>query len=328
MNKKKLLISSTAMTGVLLTVLILGMVVADTDDSATGSFGLNAPPVVSGVQVVDASYALSNTLTPDDTTVFGVNTTVQHSSEIAWIKNVTWYIFDDSVHGSDWASADPDGIQLTAITWTEVSDTWSVDQGAMTEWNINSPVDPGSSYAGLTYDFVCRFQISRVARYDTDWNVTVKAFDDDVVPETDEAAETGLVTMNKNFEISFSSATFSWGADIQPSSTNNTHDALSLQIYGNANWELRLNATDFAPNTVDIEAQNILAWDEDGSNGDTSFWVRNTIQTALGTWDAQAPMSDESGFTRTCYFFLSPGVYFTTGETHSTVVRAYIQADV
>ena len=95
-------------------ILALGIVYADTDDSATGSFGLNAPPIVTNVNFVDSSYALTGSLTPDDSTIFGVNFTLQHSSTLAWIRNVTVYIFDDSIHGSDWASADPDGIQLTA----------------------------------------------------------------------------------------------------------------------------------------------------------------------------------------------------------------------
>ena len=170
MNRKKLMISSTATVSILALAMILGMVVADTEDSATGTFGLNAPPIVSGVQFVDASYSLTSTLTPDDSTIFGVNVTLQHSSNIDWIKNVTFYIFDDSVHGSDWLSATPDGVLLTAITWTETSDSWVIDQGSMTQWTMQSPIDPGSSYGGDTTVLVARFDISKAATYDTDWN--------------------------------------------------------------------------------------------------------------------------------------------------------------
>lgn len=325
---RKIVISSTAIITVLALGILIGMVVADTEDSATATFGLNASPVVSDVQFVDASYALASTLTPDDSTVFGVNTTILHSSNIDWIKNITWYLFDDSVYGSNWFTADPDGVQLTAITWTESTDTWSVDQGALTQWNIVSPIDPGTAYASTSYDFVCRFAISKAARYDTDWNCTVIAFDDDVgTPENDSSAETGLVTMNAHYEASFSSANFTWGADVQPSSTNNTHNTLTVQIYANADWELRLNASDFLPSNIDIEAQNILIWDDDGVAGGVSLYVRNTIQTCTGTWDAQSPMTDEVGFSRDCDIFLSPGAYFSSGIIYNTTVYVWIQGD-
>ena len=309
-------------------ILALGIVYADTDDSATGSFGLNAPPIVTNVNFVDSSYALTGSLTPDDSTIFGVNFTLQHSSTLAWIRNVTVYIFDDSIHGSDWASADPDGIQLTAITWTEAGDSWAIDQGAMTQWTMQSPVDPGSSYGGNTYGFVARFDISKVAEADSDWNCTVRVYDDDATPEMDEIAETGLVSMSNHFEISFSSATFTWGSAVQPGSVNNTHNALTLTILANAAWEIRINASNWTPGSIDIETNNTLSWDDDGNNGGISLWIRNTIQTALGTWDAQPAMTNETGYTRTCRFFLTADAgLFSTGITYETTVKAWIQAD-
>ena len=70
-----------------------------------------------------------------------------------------------------------------------------------------------------------------------------------------------------------------------------------------------------------------MIWDADGSNGGASLYIRNTIQTCTSTWDAQAAMTDEIGFTRTAYFFLNPGTYFSTGVTHNTTVTAWIQGD-
>lgn len=304
---------------------------AATEDSSTGSFTIDTIPTVSGVDFQDDSYTPISALTPDASTYHRVNFTIASSSGISDILNATIYIFDDSTHSANYDSAAEDGLLLTSFMWTESSDVWSVvDQGSMTGWDVDTSNsdDPGAAAADTSYEFSMRFLISKGARADTsDWNCTVHVFDDD--DDTDSAAEATLVTMSQHFEIVFDSPTFSWGNAIQPSSVNNTHGALVITVLANDDWKIQLNATDFsasAESDVDIEAQNILAWDEDGSNGGSSMWVRNTLADALGTWTGQSPMTTESGFNKNAYFFLSPGTYFVAGKEWSVTVTAYIVA--
>lgn len=324
---------------ILTTILVLSvasyglMVYADTSDSVLAYFYLNALPNVNNVDFVDSTYTLTSSLTPNDNDIFGVNFTVSTSGSIADIKNCTIYVFDDSVHGSDYDSASPDGIFLIVGVWNESDDLWTIDQGSMTQWTLQSPVDPGSASALNQFTFCFRYDISKVARADTDWNASVIVWDDTGPsgPENDTASETGLVTMENNFELSFSLENVTWG-NVAPSTVNATHQSLILQIYANNDWELLINATDFnttiaGPADVDIETTNVLIWDEDGVAGGTSLWVRNTIQTGLGTWDARSPMVDESGFTRSVYLYLSTGLEFTLGYTWQTTFYTYIQLD-
>lgn len=336
MKTKKTMAMGTALFLSVLMLATLSCVLAATDDTAQGSFTLNATPSVTNVDFQTDAYVTTSTLTPDATTYFRLNFTVSSAGTLNDILNVTAWIYDDSVYGATYNTSSPDGLQLVRILWVEDTDTWTINQGTFTEWSIDNSGsdDPGADPSVTTFEYSARFQISRAARYDTDWNATVHVYDDDSpTAEVDYATETALVTMNQNFEISYSASTFSWGSNVQPNSVNNTHGALSINIYANDQWELRINATDFntsGQSDVDIEAQNILAWDQDGSNGGISQWVRNTIATLPtgSTWDNQAPMSTETALTRNCYYFLSTGTYFVVGYTWSTWVTVWIQANV
>jgi len=315
---------------VVISIFTVGMVNA-AYDTVQVTFYLNALPVCNNVDFVDSAYALTSSLTPDDSEIFGVNFTVTTSGTLADIRNCTIYVFDDSVHGSNYDTASPDGIFLIVGVWNESDDLWTLDQGAMSQWTLQSPVDCGSASALTSFEFTFRFDISTVARADTDWNATVIIYDDDTpTAESASAAETVLVTMSNNFALTFSLASVTYG-EIAPLTVNNTHNALTFTVLANNNWEILINATDFnttgGPSDVDIEANNILCWDNDGVTGGTSLWVRNTIQTALGTWDAQAPMNDESGLSRTVHLFLSTGSHFTLGYTWNAWFYSYIQLD-
>lgn len=308
---------------------------AATNDSSTGSFLLNATPAVSLVDFVDSVSAPTSTLTPDDTAIFAVAFRIDHAAGMTDILNATIYIYDDSTHGSDYDSAAADGVLLTTILWTEADDTWAIDQGSCTEWTMQTPVDPGTGSGSTQEDFEARFDISRAARADTsDWNTTVHVFDDDGTPEESIDTESALVTMSNNFEITFSSGTFSWGT-LEPETTDNTHGALTLSVYANAQWELTIQGTDFtasAESDVDIEAQNIIKVDDDGSAGGSQQWIRNTqtIVTTPAAWDNQAPLSDDtSDITVTCYFLLDTGTFFNAGigKTWSITVQVDIQAN-
>jgi len=300
---------------------------------STGSFTLNAAPSVSAVDFQDDTYVSDSALDPDDTTWQRLNFTVSTSAGISDILNVTIWIYDDSVHGADYNTTTVDGIQIVEFLWVEATDTWSVsDQGSMTQWNVDSinSDDPGSASSDTSFKFSMRYQISKVARADTDWNATVHVYDDDTTPEWAYASESALVTMNNYFELSFSTATFSWGSSVQPNSDNNTHGAVTLTIYANAQWEITLSASNFtatAETDVTPETNDIIVWDEDGTGGGTSKWVRNTTAIMLGTWDNQAPMTTESGFTRNFYLFLNPGSLFTVGKQWSVIITATCQAN-
>lgn len=305
-----------------------------TSDTSDGSFLLNAAPNVADVNFVDSTYTLTSTLTPDDSTIFGVNFTVTSAATLTDILNCTIYVFDDSTHGADYTTADPDGILLTRFVWTEADDTWAIDQDTMTQWTMQSPVDPGTASAETTYEFCCRFDISKVARAEaSDWNASVHVFDDDGTPETDSASEAGLVTMATNFDVSFSAGTFSFGT-VEPATTNNTITAgLTITIYANAQWELRISGSDFtasAETPIDLDATDCVAWDHDNSNGGDSFWIRNTATTGMDTWDNQAAMSTEAGFSRNVYVFLSTSNFFDAGvgKTWTFTYTILIQANV
>lgn len=310
-------------------------VVAPTEDTAQGSFTLNATPSVSGVDFQDDSYVTDSALDP--VTVWQrLNFTVSSSAGMTDILNCTIWIFDDSTHGANYNETAEDGIFLVQFLWIEATDTWTVnDQGSMSEWavdNSNSD-DPGSASSETSFDFSMRFNISQVARAEaSDWNASVHVYDDDAGgAEWDYSSETALVTMNNYFSVDYSASTFDWGT-LQPNTVNDTHPSLTVTVYANAQWELQINATDFNAtdeSDVDIEAQNILCWDADGSEGGSSFWIRNTIATATDSWDNQGPMSDESGLSRDCFYFLSTGTYFDAGvgKTWSTWVTVWVQAN-
>ncbi len=312
----------------------IGIALAANSDTSEGSFQIDSQPSISGVDFQTDAYVTTATLTPDGTTYFRTNYTLTHSATIDDILNCTIYIFDDSTHGGDYDSASPDGIFLTVFQWIEATDIWSVtDQGSMTQWSVDSTNsdDPGSGSSATQFEFSMRFQISPVARYDTDWNVTVHTFDDDDDEGYD--AETALVTMNQQFDISFSSASFTWGDQIQENSVNNsiTPDTLQVTVYANDNWELKIKGTDFTDNNgnpdVDIDGNNIIVQDNDGTQGGTSLWIRSTDTIGGGDWDNQSPMSTESGLNRDVHIFLSPGTLFAGGVEWNTTVTITVQAN-
>jgi len=315
----------------LIAALLLAPLIAfgATSDSLTATFTLNATPVVSNVNFVDSAYASTATLTPDNTAIFGVDFDVSLSSGMTDILNVTIYIFDDSVHGADFNTTPADGDELITILWIEATDTWSIDQGAFSEWTMQSPIDPGIGNASTTGDFRAMFDISWAAAASADWNASVFVFDDDGTPEYDFASEVAFVTMNNNFDISYSVTTISWGNDIVPSSVNNTQlTAVTVQIRANAQWETSASAVDFTPGPIDVEALLILIWDEDNSAGGNSVQIQNTENILEGTWDNQVRMPGEANVTRSYYVFLSADVGgWSVGQLYTTTISIFIAAN-
>jgi hypothetical protein len=248
------------------------------------------------------------------------------------IDNITINIFDDSLHGGDYQANDPNGYQHVRVTWTESTGAWAIDQDTLTEWTEQSSIDAGIGNSATTFDFVFRFDMSRITRADTDWNCTVICYDDDTPADSHELAETGLVTVQNYFETTFSASTFSWGT-VESNTVNATHGALSIDVLANAQWELQINATDFnatAESDVDVEANDIIVLDEDGSAGGTSQWIRNTIATVTFTaWDNVAPFTTETETTLNVYILLNTGAFFDAGagKTWSTWVTIWMQAN-
>lgn len=322
--------------GLFLALTTTYIILAQTSDSISGSFQLDATPDVNSVDFVDSSYSLVSTIVPDNTQIFGVNFTIDHSATMDDIKNITVFVFDDSVHGADWDSPDVDanGYDLITLNWTESTGAWTLSQGAFSEWTEQSSIDPGPASGLSTFDFSAQFDISWAALADTDWNATVIVYDDD--EDTDEDAETGLVTMANNFDVSFSALTLTWGNSIVQGSTNNTHEAITLQIRANAQWELRINGTDFSPNSQDIDANDILVWDQTGGPGGNSQVIKSGVAVVLdcnnkcsdSTWNNEAAMTDEANITRSVFIFLNELSIFEFGVSHSTIIGILIALDV
>lgn len=303
---------------------------ADSDDSI-GSFDLDSSPVLSDVDFVDAAYSLTSTLTPDDSTIFGVNFTVTHAATMDDLLNVTVLIFDESEHGSDPRAGSPDGYQLIQLLWTEGDDSWAIDQGALSQWDMQSPVDPGTASGETEYEFCARFDMSKITRADTDWNCSVYVFDDDVTEDWDGLGETGLVTVSNFFEVTVSTGTFSWGT-VESNAVNVSHDALSVDVIANTVFELTILGTDFtasAETPIDLDVTDCVAWDEDGSAGDESFWIRNTETIGLLGWDAQSALTTESAIQKNVYILLSTSTFFDEGigKTWSSTFTIQAQAD-
>lgn len=322
------------MAFVVLQLLLLGItpILGQDSDVLQGSFTLDAVPATSGVNYVDSVYALTSTLNPNDLDVFGVNFTIDFPASMDFLDNVTLNIFDDSLHGADYTTNDPNGYDHIRVTWVETTDVWAIDQDTLSQWTEQSSIDPGSSSALTNFEFVFRFDISKIARADTDWNVTVIAYDNSTPVDSGAAAETALVTMNEYYEQTPSSSTFSWGT-VDSGSTNVTHGALSIDIIANAQWEIQINSTDFnatGESDVDIEGQNVIVLDEDGSAGGTSQWIRNTIGVVVFTaWDNVAPLTTETAVTLNIYIFLTTSTYFDAGagKTWSCWVTFWLQAN-
>ncbi len=302
-------------------------------DTSTGSFLLDSTPVASSVDFVDSAYSLTSTLTSDDSTIFGVNFTITHSATMADLLNVTVLIFDDSVHGADPRAGSPDGYQLIQILWTESDANWVIDQGALSQWTMQSPVDPGIAGSETVFEFCARFDMSKITRADSDWNASVWVFDDDGTPDWTADSETGLVTVSNYYEVTYSTSTFDWGGGVvESNAVNVTHDVISVDVICNNDYELTILGSDFtasAETPIDLDVTDCLAWDEDGSAGGDSFWVRNSETIGLGAWGTISAPTSESANTVNIYVLLSTDTFFDAGigKTWSSIITIQAQAD-
>jgi len=297
MKKQKMVKLATAgLLALLLATTIYSVMAADNDD-VTLDFQIDSIPAVSAVDFTDDADSPISELDPDATTYYKVAFTVDMPNTLEFIDFVEVFIFEDVQHGADYDSAP----------------------------------DCGTASALTTYDFQMRFQVSEVARYSTSWNVSVHAWDDDTF-DVGKDSETALITFTEYFSLVFSTGTGSWGTDIQVDSTDNplSPDTITITIVSNAQWEITLIATDFTPETIDIDGNDIIEWDYDGvAEGGDSFFIRaDSATTCSDGYDDQAPSSTEAGDSLDFHVFLNPAQLFTGGQTYSTTITATIQANV
>jgi len=333
MNKQKTIkLATVGLLTLLLATTIYNVLAADNDD-VTLDFQIDSIPAVSAVDFTDDADSPISELDPDATTYYKVAFTVDMPNTLEYIDFVEVFIFEDVQHGADYDSAPADGLYLTEFKWTEATDLWTIeDQGALANWAIDSvgSDDCGTASALTTYDFQMRFQVSEVARYSTSWNVSVHAWDDDTF-DVGKDSETALITFNEYFSLVFSTSTGSWGTDIQVDSTDNplNPDTITITIVSNAQWEVKLQGTDFTPETIDIDLNDIIEWDYDGvAEGGDSFFIRADSATVCSDgYDNQAPSSTEAGDSLDFHVFLNPAQLFTGGQTYSTTITATLQAD-
>jgi hypothetical protein len=331
----KFVIYAGIMLLIFITALVpVQMALAQNSDTVTGTVTVgNAAPVVSDVELVDSAYASETNLLPNNTDIFGFNATIADANTLDDLTNVSFYIFDDSVHGAggadDWNSLTPNGYDLIRITWTETGDSWAIAQGSNTEWTMQTPQDPGADSALTTYEFTARFDASRATTADTDWNITVLAYDDQDAFDTDVGA---LYAVDNYFEISWSSSTFAWGS-VTSLSTNNTMVAnITVTIRANAQWEVRLLGGDFTAGgegDVDIDTNDTVVWDENGLEGGTdNLWLRNSYNTLTGTFDNQAAYTDDtSPISRDVHMWFTDVGFFTTDVEYEIIVTVLLQAN-
>jgi hypothetical protein len=333
MNKQKMIKVSNLTLIALLLLSVGQMAFAADNDSIDLDFQIDSIPAVSGVNYEADGYGAIASLNPDATTWYRLNFTVDMANGLQYIDNITIWLFEDVQHGADYDSAAPDGLYLTEFRWEEGTDTWTCDdQGALSNWAIDSANsdDCGTGSAETQFEFSMRFQVSQVARYSTSWNASVHAYDDDT-EDVGKDSEAGLITYNEYFSLVMDYATGTWGTDIQVDSVNNslTPDDRSFTIIANRQWEITVQGTDFTGGSgVDIDGNNVIAWDEDGVADGNSFWIRaDSATVGLGTWDNQSPHSTEAGSSLTLHVYLSPAQLFTGGNTYTTTITCTLQAN-
>jgi hypothetical protein len=306
-------------------------VLADTSDVITGTVTIgNATPTISDIEIVNSTFDIVTSWLPNNTDIYGINTTVGDGNFLDDIYNISWYIYDDSVHGSDWDSASANGYDLVIVTWNESNDLWTVDQGAFTHWTMQTSEDcTGTCATDTSYEFSAQFDISYAALADTDWNVTAIVFDDSDATANTTSGTT--FTMSNYFEILIDNDAYAWGT-VTTLSTNNTATTnRTLSIKANAAWEIRIKADDMtasAEPSVDLDTVDAVAWSDDETEGDTnSLWFTNTYVTAKGTWDAQSAMPSETELTRQYNVWFTDTGDFASLKEYECIMYVLIQAD-
>ena len=203
-----------AITSVILLVLVLipAITSAADEESVGGTFETNNTP---GITV---SLYTTDTLLPTSAmnplTEYDARVSVTDSDGITDLGSIEVKIWYDGDGGSA-SESDFDGIAAgntqtaVIITWTESSNTFSIDPSASTTWSLGAgsvaPVD-------LTGEFHFKFTVGKAATITSGaarWQIAARVIDD--TPQTAWAADAEGATMAWYGEISGVSGTVSWG---------------------------------------------------------------------------------------------------------------------
>ena len=296
----------------------------------------NAAPTASSLEYVDSSYTITASMLPNNTDIFGLNVTINDANTMQDLKNITWYFYDHSVHSADFNTTGATGYDLVVITWVKTNAEWDIDQGAFTHWTIQNNTGDDCDDVGCdtvtNFEFSARFDISYGVLSDTDWNSTVRVWDD--TEDEDDTAASGLVTMSNFFALTADVNPVQWGSGgtVTSLSTNNTIDTNStITITATFNWEIQIKADDMTAGgepDVDLDLVDAVVWSEGELEGTTlSLWFRNGYVTALGTWDNQAAIGSEANTTRQYNVWFTDTGDFAAAKLYTCIMYLLLQAN-
>jgi len=330
-NLSKIMKTVSLVILMLLSLTIVQIYAADTDTiDGTVTVG-NAIPGIDTIVYVDSVGSVETNYDPDDTTIYGVKVTISDTNTLADIKNVTFYLYEDGTHNADYADVPANGYDLINISWTESTGTWeTLQQGSNTLWTEQTSVDPGVASGLGTFDFIFRFDISKVAWADTTWNASVVVFDDQEA--TNSTGGVGFVEMNSYFELDIVELTFTWGT-VSTNDKNVTWVAnRTVDFFNNAAAEITVAGSDLTSggeSDVDIALLDIVIFDADGvASGTDNFWIRNIATIGVGSWDAIGRMTlDTSPTQLTIHAWFNENGDLVPGPTYDITLTFLVRAD-
>jgi len=205
---KKKFISMVATLGLVLALALVPVaspVMADVNQTATGSFTVgNAVPTV-GTPTVTAS------MTPY--TQAWVNVTITDNNKLSDLSKVETVLFYDADgnYTDPGASPTPDTKTLAIMTWYASNDTFTIQSGSPSTWSINNTTSTHPALNTCTGDWKFSFQPGKVATETTGsdrWFARVNATDS--ASATGSANSTGS-TMQFYGEITVTTPTVDFG---------------------------------------------------------------------------------------------------------------------
>jgi hypothetical protein len=209
---KKFLLS--ILISLILLFSISAPVLAATEGSVTGEFGISAPPTVEAVSLISTS------LTPQtEYTVTGIVGDPDKISNFGQVVCKVWYDADGgAATEADFDAATANPQTCAVITWAHTSGTSSTTvltptTGGST-WSLISSAVPTTSghYTGTSFNFSFTFKVGKVATETSGagkWQVAMKVTD--VTDQSAFAVDGEGASMNWYGDISVPSTTVDWG---------------------------------------------------------------------------------------------------------------------
>ena len=168
-------------------------------------------------------------------TEYHINFTIADSNTLADLNNVTiriWLSGTATENGSDTQT------NHYSYTWVESTDTWASLTGASYIVAANT-TDPGTAYAGTSYEFRLAFKLSRTAAYATtpNWKISIFVWDDSSNADDEKTLMGGIAFYS---EISITDTTHAWAA-LTPGGSNNVtvggDGDIDFTVIANAAWD-------------------------------------------------------------------------------------------